>query len=309
MKKIMVSGIIISCIWLMYAYPDVMINPGKLVEGHQKIHNQCQSCHTPFWGVVNSSCISCHKLSEIGKDTFPNRDTSAIKSKILFHQSLSNQSCTSCHTDHKGLNPERTISQFKHELLAQTMLNQCNSCHGKPSDKIHLQISSSCNRCHTTQGWKSQVRFNHEMIEGVDQTSCTTCHQKPNDSYHLLLKDNCSKCHRTNQWVPSSFDHSSYFVLDQNHNAKCSTCHTTASFASYTCYGCHEHSQNSILEEHAEHRINNLENCVACHKSGNEHDIKSNGNSSKELNQQDLKNTKDYMNRKEREGKKNDDDD
>ncbi len=306
MKKLIVVGIIIACVWLMYAFPYVMLNPGKLIEGHQKLDDKCQSCHSPFWGAANSKCISCHKLSEIGKDSLPLGDTNAGKIKILFHQGLTSQKCTSCHSDHQGRNPMNYIGSFKHDLLAENDRNNCSSCHGKPMDKLHAQISTSCNRCHTTKGWKVSVVFNHDMIENADKNNCTACHQKPNDTYHQLINDNCSKCHTANQWKPSTFDHSNYFQLDRNHNASCATCHSNNNYSTYTCYGCHEHSESKILEEHREVSISNLNNCAACHKSGNEHDIRMNKNSNIE-SKQDGKNTPN-SNPKQKQGEDEDSD-
>jgi len=308
MKKVIVLGIIVVCIGLMYQYPHVMLNPGELVEGHQKLNEKCLSCHKPFWGISNDKCISCHKLSEIGKDTLHINDTIKNKEKFLFHQNLANQECASCHTDHKGVKPDMPLSSFPHELLSETVISKCSGCHNKPSDNIHQQISVSCNNCHNTKGWKSSVVFNHDMIQGTDKNNCASCHQKPNDSYHNLFKDNCNKCHSTSKWVPSSFDHSAYFQLAEDHNAKCNTCHTNNNFSTYTCYGCHEHSQNKIMEEHNKHGINNFSNCASCHRSGNEHDEKRNGNS-KELNQKEINNVKDYIKSQEKDEKKEKDDD
>lgn len=41
-------------------------------------------------------------------------------------------------------------------------------------------------------------------------------------------------------------------------------------YSSYTCYGCHEHSRSKIREEHVEEGIYDYENCVECHRSGDE---------------------------------------
>jgi hypothetical protein len=36
----------------------------------------------------------------------------------------------------------------------------------------------------------------------------------------------------------------------------------------YTCFGCHQHQPDQIRASHAEEGIRNIENCVACHRSG-----------------------------------------
>ena len=69
MKKAIVFGIMIVCIGLMYWFPHSTISPGELVEGHQNLNSDCFACHTAFKGISNEKCISCHKLSDIGKDT------------------------------------------------------------------------------------------------------------------------------------------------------------------------------------------------------------------------------------------------
>ena len=273
MKKISVLAIVGLCVLLMVAYPYTMLNPGELVAGHQKIKDKCQSCHEPFWGVSSEKCIACHKLSEIGKDTIGN------KKLILFHKNLNKQECTSCHTDHKGVKPLLSLSKFEHDLLSSEEMTQCNNCHNKPIDNLHDKLSTSCNNCHNVKGWKSSVVFSHDMIQGTDKEKCMSCHKQPTDSYHSSFKDNCSKCHGTNKWLPSSFDHSTYFLLDQNHNSNCNTCHSNNNFTTYTCYGCHEHSESNIRSEHTEEGINNYTNCITCHRSGNEHEGENNKDS------------------------------
>jgi len=210
-------------IFLIIKFPHATINPGELVESHQKLNNECLSCHKPFGGIASEKCISCHSLKDIGKNNL-GKDT-----KPLFHQHLSNQKCSSCHSEHQGLIPEHRIGGFKHELLSPTIVNNCISCH-----------------------------------------------KKPKDNFHKAINDNCNKCHSTSKWMPSSFDHSAYFILDQNHQTTCITCHSNKNYSSFTCYGCHEHTERKIIAEHSEEGIYNISNCTSCHKSGNENDIKSN---------------------------------
>ena len=305
MKKTIILLIIVLCAGLSYLFPHAMLNPGELMEGHQDINNKCLSCHTAFSGISNNKCIVCHKLSEIGKDTLQGKDTTGNKVKLLFHQQLSDQQCSSCHTDHKGIHPGLLISSFKHEMLSQSILANCAGCHNKPVDNLHKQLSTNCGSCHNSSGWKLTSAFDHDMIQGIDKNNCTACHQKPNDNYHQLLSTGCNKCHSTTKWVPSTFDHSKYFLLDRNHNVSCNTCHTNNNFAVYTCYSCHEHSESNIIAKHNEEGIYSITNCVSCHKSGNEDDIR-NGN---ESNQKEMNNVKDYIRKQEKERKNGGEDD
>jgi hypothetical protein len=342
MRNLIILGIVAGIILLIVKFPHTMISPGELVDGHQKLNNDCFACHAPFGGIENDKCIACHKLNEIGIDTLNTNSSN----KGLFHEKLANQSCTDCHADHKGINPATVLGGFKHTLLAEKVINDCVSCHQKPTDNLHDQLSNTCKNCHNTDAWKSGVKFDHNMLTNTDKNNCVachnkpsdrlhqplsnacsschqtdswksgvkfdhnmltvadknncaSCHQKPKDSFHASLKDNCNACHSTDKWTPANFEHDSYFVLDRNHNASCTTCHKGKGYETYTCYGCHEHTVNNILSEHREEGISNINNCVSCHRSGNEHDIESG----------EGRNNRSEGKSKKREGKHDDDDD
>lgn len=279
MKSLVVIGFTIISIWLMYEYPHTMINPGELIEGHKELKDKCVSCHKPFWGVETDKCIECHKLSEIGKVLTTATEPKTDKEKIYFHEYLEGQECTACHSDHNGLVPDAQKSKFDHELLSAAVINKCNSCHDSNSDDFHKQVSPDCKNCHNTKGWKSEVVFKHELILGVAKNNCISCHKKPDDTYHASFDDNCYKCHNTSKWLPSTFDHTSYFELDKDHNTKCITCHASSNFKTYTCYGCHEHSQSNIMNKHIEEGINDFSNCVSCHKGARESENEGKGES------------------------------
>ena len=52
------------------------------------------------------------------------------------------------------------------------------------------------------------------------------------------------------------------------------TCHVRNDYSAYTCYGCHEHTPANIRREHVDEGIRQFDNCVECHRSADEHDIK-----------------------------------
>ncbi|MDI1355124.1 MAG: cytochrome c3 family protein [bacterium] len=358
MKKLLLAGSLGLVISFMVLYPRWMLSPGDLVKGHQDLNDKCLKCHQPFRGINNDKCILCHKLSEIGKDTTGDLlKKEGQKRKILFHQGLSDQSCSSCHTDHKGALPQGSQARFDHTFLSGEVINTCSTCHQKPGDKIHAQISSTCKGCHNTEGWKNAVKFdhaqlegvdrnnctschlqpkdkmhqqfspicsschsvqswkstgtfNHDMITGADKTNCSGCHQKPNDSFHGAMLENCDKCHTISKWKPATFEHSSFFVLDGNHNTTCGTCHTnTRDYKMYSCYGCHEHSESKIRSEHNEEGISNFSNCISCHRSGNEHDMRGGSREGKELDQKEVNSVKTYMKSIKKHDEKEGDDD
>jgi hypothetical protein len=212
---------------LAFAYPHLMIAPGRLIEGHRAYEQDCFACHTPLLGASSKKCIACHKPAEIGVRTTQGAPIAAAKTKVPFHQKLLKQDCVACHSDHAGAIKYRAFQHFSHGLLEPATRAQCIACHARPTDALHRQVS-----------------------------------------------ENCAQCHGTERWKPATFDHRKSFVLDKDHNVKCAVCHTAPDYKKYTCYGCHEHSPAKIRKEHAEHGIRDFENCVACHRSADEHEAK-----------------------------------
>jgi len=269
MKNLIIIGIIGAAVFtfLIVQYPHTLISPGNLSQGHHDIEQQCFSCHQAFGGIKNDKCIACHALADIGKDS---TGAVTVGRQVLFHKKLDKFACTACHTDHAGLNPASAMKGVEHDMLPNTVINDCINCHQKPADKLHRQLTDACAKCHNTSEWELKLAFNHNLVQPADRNNCVGCHETPVDAFHRTVKDNCSKCHSTNKWSPSTFDHTDYFVLDGDHNVKCATCHLNNNYNAYTCYGCHEHTPGNILQEHREEGITNLANCVSCHKSSDE---------------------------------------
>lgn len=280
MRNLFIVGILGSIVFILLTvkFPDLIISPGEVSQGHQDIKNQCFSCHQAFGGIQNRKCIACHTLEEIGRDSAVNAiESSTLKERVLFHKNLVNYSCTACHTDHAGLNTELTLKSFNHDMLPVTIINNCLTCHSKPLDKMHENLLEDCNKCHSTKDWKLEIAFTHDLIKPDFRNKCIDCHQRPTDALHNALKDDCLQCHSFERWLPSTFEHSTYFVLDNDHNVKCSTCHINNDYKTYTCYGCHEHTVSNILQEHNEEGIKNINNCVSCHKSSDENENEDRG--------------------------------
>jgi len=302
MRKLYALGIIVLLVWLIIQFPHLMLNPGELTSGHQELNNKCMECHDPFRGITSDKCISCHKPEEIGKDS------AGDSTFIAFHAKLTSLECISCHTDHKGLHPTRGMAGFDHTMLSVSDREKCTSCHSAQTDRLHMQLSGNCGSCHNTDSWSGTITFDHSKIEGEGRNNCTSCHDKPADAYHGSVTGNCSECHGTNQWVPSTFDHSAYFVFDKHHQTTCATCHTNNDYTNYTCYGCHEHSEANIREEHQEEGISNFSDCASCHHSGDEEDAEYRGGSDRESNGNEADQIQQYLDNKENHDKKDDDD-
>ncbi|MCG7920789.1 MAG: class III cytochrome C family protein [Candidatus Thiodiazotropha lotti] len=210
-------------ILLAITLPQLMISPGNPIDAHADLASDCFACHSPFFGSTPEKCITCHQVADIGLKTTTGEPIEKEKKNVAFHQSLIEDDCVACHSEHKGVQPFRPIGQFSHQLLEQSVQTQCDSCHGNPGDSLHRKITGNCNTCHTQD-----------------------------------------------RWVPATFEHDEYFRFDRNHETECETCHIDDNYTAYTCYGCHEHSRSKIREEHREEGIFDYENCVECHRSGDE---------------------------------------
>ncbi len=218
----------------IYFYPYYSVTPGVLITGHLNLENDCFACHSLGRGATTENCIACHSLSSIGKTTVAGANLTKISTKNhLIHRSIPNIECYYCHTEHHGRSKETATLKFTHEILADSVQKNCASCHVRPIDSIH---------------------------KGLQTTGISTIA--------------CGACHATKGWKPATFDHTKHFRFDKNHPSRCADCHTlTAGFTKYTCYTCHEHSKDRIAAQHQEERIQNYEQCVQCHRSGNADEI------------------------------------
>jgi len=261
-------------------FPYYTVNPGVLIEDHIFLQNDCLSCHSLGSGAATEKCMSCHKPGEIGLIKV-NRTAPELQNEKsnLLHQSIINIQCYDCHTEHNGLSEENATLNFKHSVLSDDLQNQCTSCHlpQKPGDEIHKNLTANCSLCHNSDDWRI-TNFEHSL-PGELRNDCRGCHEnkKPIDALHnkLLPAVQCAQCHTTDGWKPSTFNHIKFFRFDRNHPSDCRGCHDLQKgFKEYTCYNCHEHRRVRVAKKHRKEGIRNFENCVSCHRTGDEDDAK-----------------------------------
>ncbi len=180
--------------FLVFWYPQLMVSPGKLLEGHQELTTDCFSCHTVFTGSSPEKCISCHSVDEIG--LFTTKGEKILKTKgrinVSFHHDLNEQDCVACHSDHQGMKVYRSIRHFSHELLNQSVQNNCATCHQKPDDSLHRKTEGNCGQCHSQTEW-IPAAFDHRKYFRFDsdhEAECVTCHV--NNDYNQY---SCYECH------------------------------------------------------------------------------------------------------------------
>jgi hypothetical protein len=271
MRAVITSSVtFLFAVGLIFFYPELSLNPGQTSSAHNFIHKDCLKCHTIITGSVNSKCISCHPVNDIDiKKT--NGELIDSKNKIKFHGQLLKKDCMACHTEHNVING-KTTGKFSHELLEIELKYKCSLCHfNKPADNLHKVVNAECGICHNTNIWKTD-NFNHSVIKAEELSNCIICHNQniPVDELHSGISAECGVCHSTNKWKPADFQHDKYFAFDKHHPNDCRTCHPSG-YKTYTCYGCHEHSPSKIREEHIEEGISDFNDCISCHRSGDEH--------------------------------------
>ncbi len=197
---------------------------------------------------------------------------------IPAHQQL-DSNCFACHAPFRGATSERCIVCHKPADIGRfTTAGKIISA-PKKSVPFHQQlINQDCLACHVDHIGVTRLKpkrfFDHALLKMDARDRCEACHTRPADALHRQISGNCGQCHNQNRWIPAAFDHEKYFVLDRNHNTRCITCHVGNNYRRYTCYGCHEHTPENIRSEHAEEGIRNVDNCVECHRSGDEDDIR-----------------------------------
>ena len=256
---------------------------------------QCNDCHDDDVSIFAlETCDACHRQMNLGFMTA--------------HTLSFGSACLDCHdgVDRLGRHFDHNLFSFKligkHAAVAcvQCHLNErnfgdfaatpqdCYSCHH--NDEPHEgRFGMDCTACHTVDVW-SPAAFDHNLsnfpltgahvnmtceachvggqFQGLS-TACVACHAEP--AFHAgQFGTECAACHTTSAWTPAEFNGQHNFPLNHGDGASCATCHPS-SFTTYTCYGCHEHEEAEVREEHLDEGINNFQNCMECHPTGEEH--------------------------------------
>lgn len=199
--------------------------------------------------------------------------------KLIPGHSKLEANCFACHAPLAGATAERCATCHKPEEIGTVTSRGQTIQKPLTSTPFHQKLlKQDCLACHSDHAgvkrFRIEGRFNHALLQADARKECQSCHKSPTDTLHQQITGNCSQCHTQQKWVPATFDHDKYFALDRDHNVKCVTCHVRNDYSRYTCYGCHEHSPEKIRREHIEEGIRDFKNCVECHRSANEHDIR-----------------------------------
>ena len=278
---------------------ESILAPGKLIQAHAKVEDDCKQCHVKFDRAAQSRlCQDCHK--EVGAD---------VRAKTGFHGRLKPQPCNSCHTDHKGrdaqiVNLDRQrfdhaqtdfLLRGKHTSVACEKCHvsgkkfseasmQCSVCHRK--DDTHKgALGTQCADCHTEGSWK-EAKFDHSKtkfpLEGrhadvkcaschrdhnykETARACVACHRKDDDAkgHNGQFGDKCETCHGVVHWKPATFRHdvdTKYPLRGKHVGVACSKCHSGPLYRAKPAQDC-----ASCHGKDDKHQGTLGKDCVSCH--------------------------------------------
>lgn len=215
---------------------ESVMSPGELSQSHTKIEGECKQCHMRFDRKAQDGlCMACHK--EIAAD---------LRGKTGWHGRKAQDSCKSCHTEHKGR--QARIVDFKTDQFDHSQTDfQLQDKHAK----------AECKSCHV-----SGKKYREAA------STCVACHRKDDDAkgHKGQLGTQCQDCHSPAGWKPARFDHDkTRFALTGKHSqAQCADCHKNNAYkdTSRTCVACHRKDDDS-----KGHKGLLGDKCDSCHRS------------------------------------------
>jgi thioredoxin reductase (NADPH) len=265
------AGILTWCAVFIYLLvPPAGYAPGPLMQAHASFEHRCDSCHTPWHGLNNQACISCHgdflKTNPHATVRMAGRggELAAGKSVANFSNRLR---CLSCHTEHLGRDQEvRASATFA-----------CAWCHKHPSIDQVARHKAPMIRPSAVKTMFAHPfsHSDHESQMAVDSLDCHTCHElTPTTPLHEMKFSikwkGCTggKCHANPQEIgmpdsigkapdtisnPVPLRHiNAIFTHSPGHlRSKCADCHTkieqsdqetdTEARTVLQCFTCHAH--------------------------------------------------------------------
>jgi len=233
----------------------VVFLPGPTTHGHYQIEMKCASCHEPWGGVREQSCIDCHgNALKAADDSHPMAKFSDPRNadRLL---TLAADQCVTCHIEHK---PENTLA-----MGVTQPQDYCYHCHSDVAKErpSHQGMSFTtcqnigCHNYHDNTALYEDFLVKHASEPKVLPTALIPQRvpQKPSkatlpltaeqqDGPHAGITNNSSKI--ISDWVSSA--HASAAV-------NCSDCHGKAELWANqppqdACNQCHKDETTGFLE-------------------------------------------------------------
>ncbi len=262
--------------------PPASYAPGPLMQAHAPLEHRCVTCHTPWRGVTNQACLSCHgdfiKMNAHAhvKVAGSGGELAAGKQMASFSNGLR---CLSCHSEHMGRRPD----------VRATAAFACAWCHRHSSIEVVARHNAPTLRPSPmiTMFAHPFSHADHATLISVDALNCQTCHEltrtAPGREMKFSLRwKGCagSNCHESPQelGLPDSIGKAPDTILNpvqvRHINAtflhspghlrsKCADCHTmmgqsqqetdTEARTVVRCFTCHAHQPGAVEPQRPTH--------------------------------------------------------
>jgi len=279
----------------------------KLSGRHETV--ECRKCHKPETGSfpagpgtavrlkgVATACAACHQDQHLGQlgpacetchtpASFKAPSFTHASQKVFFAGKHATQPCSACHKPVEASYPAGRGTTVRYKGLSA-----CSSCH---TDAHAGTLGSTCETCHTPEGWTNASRAFHKTgtfnLEGrhlgvpcakchingaVKGTpnKCYDCHwiRRQDDPYRTRLGSDCETCHRPISWTAVTWSHGSATGLQLSpvHRALgCDSCHANRRFGagSASCYSCHAKDYQATKDP-AHQAAGFPTQCELCHR-------------------------------------------
>ncbi len=330
----MKAGKVLTICLLFVPRPvPAQISPGALSHAHSSLSGatQCAHCHDLTARPPEFECLECHKEIRLRLDEKRGLHPSLVGSD------RTGRSCVTCHSEHNGrdfplIRWDTPVAEFDHRRSGYTLEGKhaslaCKACHqparispamadgilirdpsrtwlglspkcsGCHRDEHRGQLSSDCERCHSSSRWQDTGQFNHDRawfaLAGTHaKVDCRKCHPKVDDGgpytkfrniafqdcapchrdpHQGSFQQTCSFCHAPVSWktsrVTATVNHSTtdYPLVGKHENVACRACHRTSNFKTPITHGrCADCHRNDPHRKQFARRADGGE-CAACH--------------------------------------------
>jgi hypothetical protein len=220
---------------------DVFL-PGETTSGHYQIEIACESCHTPYGGVDEASCLGCHDAElTLGEDSHPKSKFTDPRNADRI-QRLDATACQTCHVEHR---PEITST-----MGVTLPTDFCFHCHfdiavERPSHEgmgFETCASAGCHNFHDNRALYED--FLTRNVDGADLLGSTGVRLRRSAEYDVTLgasdadapRERMGDVRLVTDWATTSHARAS---------VNCTGCHQTREEWNdapgvESCEGCHD---------------------------------------------------------------------
>ena len=259
------AAVAVAAIYAASAGRSKIYMNGPLSSKHAAMEQDCAKCHTPWKGITDKGCASCHG----DKRHTPGRKTGK--------ENPDAGGCPSCHVEHKGR--FRNIRLVKNEKCLICHKSEAHPGRKKSAADKHnpADFGVDCAKCHVGVKHPAGIDLSTEFV-GLGRKGFSHAKHLQRDN---IASDNCDMCHEKS-------DASGPFKMASLENA-CGACHSMyggdgnkkPASVSENCPACHISGETKIVESlkplkpmkafaHSRHVKNK---CMDCHGGAAKSDV------------------------------------